>query len=261
MTVIAYNSYPSTSQLGFSLLEMAIVMTIIGLLVGGVLTGKSLIRAAELRAFQTEISQYQIAIKTFSNKYGALPGDMANATDFWGAADPNPVTCQATSSTGTIATCNGTGDGHISDFWTPPHNRYEAYRAWQQLANAGLIKGNYSGTWSGGAAHHVGGVNCPEPAANKSLAYSVFYSSINNPGFYNMAGHTFITLGQETAGWEPNDPAFSSQEMYMIDQKMDDGKPYQGKIISVFGTTSDPLTAEYDTTSDTITMPLIYIID
>ncbi len=256
-----YSRPQSTSIQGFSLLEMAIVMTIVGLLVGGVLTGKSLIRAAELRAFQTEISQYQIALSTFNNKYAAMPGDMSNATDFWGAANAAPATCQTTS-TGTVATCDGNGDGHISDFWLN-QNRYEVYRAWQQLANAGLIKGNYTGIPGSTTnnAWHVLGVNCPKSAANPSLGYSLFYTSTNNPGFYTMAGHTILTLGGQTSGWEPNDGAFTPQEMYLIDQKMDDGKPGQGKIVSVFGTTADPVTAQYDTTSDTIITPLIYILD
>ena len=72
----------------FSLVELSIVLVILGLLVGGILTGQSLIRAAELRSVTTEFSQYQTAVMTFRDKYFAIPGDMKNARDFWGASWP-----------------------------------------------------------------------------------------------------------------------------------------------------------------------------
>ena len=66
----------------FSLVELSIVLVILGLLVGGVLSGQSLIRAAELRSVTTEYSRYTTAISSFRDKYFALPGDMSNATSF-----------------------------------------------------------------------------------------------------------------------------------------------------------------------------------
>ena len=68
----------------FSLVELSIVLVILGLLTGGILTGQNLIRAAELRSVVTEFQTYQTAVMTFRDKYFALPGDMTNATDFWG---------------------------------------------------------------------------------------------------------------------------------------------------------------------------------
>ncbi|MBY6117485.1 prepilin-type N-terminal cleavage/methylation domain-containing protein [Mameliella alba] len=73
---------------GFSLVELSIVLVILGLLIGGVLTGQNLIRAAELRSVMTEFKTYQTAVMTFRDKYFALPRDMTNATDFfWGGGD------------------------------------------------------------------------------------------------------------------------------------------------------------------------------
>ena len=74
------------TRYGFSLVELSIVLVILGLLVGGVLTGQSLIRAAELRSVSTEYSRYVASVHTFRDKYFALPGDMTNATQFWGTA-------------------------------------------------------------------------------------------------------------------------------------------------------------------------------
>jgi len=65
---------------GFSLLELSIVLVIIGLIAGGIVAGSSMIRAAELRAVLTELTQYQTATNTFRDKYLGLPGDLRNAT-------------------------------------------------------------------------------------------------------------------------------------------------------------------------------------
>lgn len=71
-------------QSGFSLVEISIVIVVIGLLVGGVLAGRSVIRAAELRAVGTEMNNYVTAIYQFRDKYSGLPGDLVNATLYWG---------------------------------------------------------------------------------------------------------------------------------------------------------------------------------
>src|SRR6201999_103149 len=67
-----------TSEQGFTLIELSIVLVIIGLIVGGVLVGQDLIRAAEIRATLTQVEKFNTAVNTFYGKYGALPGDMNN---------------------------------------------------------------------------------------------------------------------------------------------------------------------------------------
>ena len=65
---------------GFTLVELSIVLVILGLLVGGVLTGQSLIRAAELRTVSTQYATFSTAVNTFRDKYFTIPGDMTNAS-------------------------------------------------------------------------------------------------------------------------------------------------------------------------------------
>src|SRR5665213_2905942 len=69
-----------TSNLGFTLIELSIVLVIIGLIVGGILVGQDLIKVAEVRAQISQIEKYNQAVNTFRAKFNAIPGDMAVAT-------------------------------------------------------------------------------------------------------------------------------------------------------------------------------------
>jgi hypothetical protein len=152
--------------------ELAIVLVILGLLVGGVLTGRSLIRASELRSITTQRSQFFTAVRSFRDKYFGLPGDITNATQIWGTQ----AGCPSAASSGT-ATCNGDGDGRIR-YSNTGNTSYESLRFWQQLANAGFISGSYSGTDSG-----AGGVataaNSPAGKKSSTLWAADYVGTIN----------------------------------------------------------------------------------
>src|SRR5665213_3308988 len=64
----------------FTLIELSIVLVIIGLIVGGILVGQDLIKAAEVRAQISQIEKYSSAVNTFRAKFAAIPGDMALIT-------------------------------------------------------------------------------------------------------------------------------------------------------------------------------------
>src|ERR1700688_3889289 len=68
------------SSSGFTLIELSIVLVIIGLIVGGILVGQDLIKAAEVRAQISQIEKYNQAVNTFRAKFNAIPGDMAVST-------------------------------------------------------------------------------------------------------------------------------------------------------------------------------------
>src|ERR1700733_13388871 len=70
----------SQRESGFTLIELSVVLVIIGLIVGGILVGQDLIKAAETRAQITQIEKYNQAVNTFRSKFGAIPGDMAVST-------------------------------------------------------------------------------------------------------------------------------------------------------------------------------------
>ena len=125
------------------MLELSIVLVIIGLLIGGIFVGQSLIHNATLNAVITEFNRYQTAVQSFKQQYQALPGDMPNATSFWGSAGGtgSDATCMNTAST-TAATCNGNGDGVIQ---TSAAGNDKILRFWQHLANAKMVGRFYSG--------------------------------------------------------------------------------------------------------------------
>ncbi len=217
----------------FTLVELSIVLVILGLLVGGVLAGQSLIHAAELRAVSTEYTNYKTALNAFKEKYMALPGDMNNAVRFWGAqaggtADGVDATCEALDSsspaTGT-ATCNGDGDGMINEMVA-----FEGYRLWQHLANAGLIEGTYTGVEDSGYAG-TPGENLPRsryPNAGWGVDYVPAFGTGSAWWFAGSYGNVLI-IGAKGAEY-PNMPLFTPPDAYNIDAKLDDGKPGSGVI-------------------------------
>lgn len=226
----------------FTLVELSIVLVILGLLVGGVLAGQSLIHAAELRAVTTEFTNYKTSLGAFREKYMALPGDMPNAVRFWGAADGATTDgidtdCIAitTAATGT-ETCNGNGNGQVSTyigttFWfSEPH---EMFRAWQHLANAGLIEGTYSGVRDAGSLWAAAvGTNIPRsrfPSGGWSLI-----------GYGNWAGDTLtfasnygnvLTLGANNPTTMARANVMKAEDAYNVDMKMDDGLPHRGMVM------------------------------
>lgn len=155
-------------QQAFSLVELSIVLVILGLLTGGILAGQSLIRASELRAVSTESSRYLTAAQTFRDKYFAIPGDMSNATKFWG--DDNDVCPDAAVTNGTPGTCNGNSDGYVRE----PGTTNEMMRFWQHLALTGLLEGSYSGVEGsvGNWYDATAGVNVPKSKLNNAQCLS-----------------------------------------------------------------------------------------
>lgn len=223
-------------QNGFSLVELSIVLVILGLLTGGVLAGKSLIRASELRSVGTQLDGYTIAAFSFRDKYFGLPGDINNATSFWGSAGGtgSDTTCQdATTTNGT--TCNGNGDGRIGD-----NAGNERGRFWQQLTNAGLIEGNYtgrlpqsSGTSQSGCST---GTSCPAMRLANTTAFPNYWIRTGSSDYGPAPGGNYFYVGSSTIpAWSTNDvpfgPILATEEAWNIDTKIDDGKPYSGKMI------------------------------
>lgn len=218
-----------TNSKGFSLVELAIVLVVMGLLVAGTLGGAELIKSAKLRAVISEIEKYKVAVESFKQQYEGLPGDLKNAASFFGQATDctTPYTDEA-------GTCNGNGDGKIGSGATTDDT--EPYTEWDQLALAKMIPGSYSGA----GTEAVVGVNVPASAHIDGAGYSLTYHA--NPWSYTDAlgrgfpGNYFM-LGKSHA--TRNDvltAAVISEDTFYMDSKIDDGTPDFGKILAGTGT-------------------------
>ena len=244
----------------FSLVELSIVLVILGLLVGGILAGQSLIRASELRAVSTEFHRYSTAFNAFRDKYFVLPGDMANATSFWGTA----ANCPGTSAQGstTQATCNGNGNNIIY----PSTNSIEHFRAWQHLANAGLIEGNYSGV-SGpddSTSDSLLGINVPQSKLS-SAGWSIRHNVSGIDVFTPSGIHIFSFGGDAADGTQTSKPTtLTPEEAWNIDTKLDDGFPPLGKVMAfrtgcTNGSSTSDLNATYVLSTKTKVCSLYFI--
>ncbi len=212
----------------FSLVELSIVLVILGLLTGGILAGQSLIRASELRAVSTEYNRYITAMQSFRDKYFALPGDMTNATSFWGDQAAGTAACaSAATADGTPGTCNGDGDGIIGP--TGSGTGAEGLRAWQQLANAGLMEGSYLGYLDAGGTKLTLGVNVPRSKLS-GAGWTLIHRStaVGNP-IWGVSTQ-FIQFGAEGSNnlWGG---ILVPEEVWNIDTKMDDGLPETGSVM------------------------------
>lgn len=208
----------------FTLVELSIVLVILGLLVGGVLAGQSLIRSAELRNITKEKDQYVVALNAFKDKYFALPGDMANAYSFWGA------TCGTNTNT-VVTGCNGNGNGRI---WNQEEG--ENIKVWEHFSLAGLIEGSFDA--SGADA----GPGVGEVATSTNIPKSRFPSGFwdLNQDSQNAAGSNvnqklFLRIG--TLASTPADPSIgyglpnlTHAEAWNIDTKVDDGAANTGTL-------------------------------
>ncbi len=106
---------------GFTLVELAIVLVIIGLLLGSILKGQSMIQNAKVKRLKADIDSIVAAVYNYQDKYNYLPGD-----------DPN----DRTSDLGATG-CTG---GDANGIW----NGTEPTCAWQELIGAGFVSGDPS---------------------------------------------------------------------------------------------------------------------
>lgn len=186
---------------GLTLIELSVVLVIIGLIASGVLVGQELIRASTLRAVMTESQTLKTALNAFVTKYGALPGDMANAQAMFGA-----TLCPDDGGGGTNP-CNG--NGIIDDT-----AGYEDTRAMMHMYIAGIYTGPMK-IWT----DNGGGMFARSryEGSDWRVTFGRYY-------------YVFKLTDNSTAGPYYDPATIGSKDAQYIELKIDDGKPQTGGV-------------------------------
>ena len=209
--------FPNTRarQGGFTLVEIAIVLVIVGLLLGGVLKGQALIEGARVTNTISQVKALQTAVYGFQDRYRVLPGNMSNAAAIIG---------------GTAVNCTwDCNDGDI--------------RPWRNSSlalNHLAASGFYSGTFP------TAEINAAPTAANaptNPFGGAMFIAHWNR---YADSGTAQTQLGVNTGRSIP------SSVLAEIDRKLDDGLPQTGSFRAAWPTDRGGAAARcFDATNNT----------
>ena len=122
--------YNQTARAGFSLIELSIVLVIIGLIIGGVVTGRQIMRNAQITNTVNAIQAYQAQIQTYMQNYGAIPGNDSGATTRFPSAGVS----------------NGSGSGTLGGSFDSATVTDESRLLWAHMRAAELVKNQVAGT-------------------------------------------------------------------------------------------------------------------
>lgn len=225
---------------GFTLVELAIVMVIIGLLIGGILKGAELVRTAKVNATISYVKATGAAIETFRDKYNAAPGDSPIAT---------------TRVPGCVAPCvGGNGDGIVGillteSTWgnqnqagTSSLPAVETSMFWKHLALADIITGVQS---SAPVSPAEAGVTHPRTPVG-----GVFEIATVEHGVTQNIGGGFILRMQASPGPLMGAQFLEADMARQIDEKMDDGNPFRGIVAGDFEGSGCGIAATHTYNSD-----------
>lgn len=116
---------------GFTLVEIAIVLVIIGLLLGGILKGQEMITQAKIKNVMADFSGISAAYHGYQDRYRAIPGDDPQAATRWTGAAVS-------------ATAGEPGNGRIQGGWSSQTAGDESRLWWDHLRRSGFVAGTGS---------------------------------------------------------------------------------------------------------------------
>lgn len=234
-------------QSGFTLIELSIVLVVIGLLVGGILVGDNMIKAASIRSQISQIDKYNAAVNAFRSKFNGLPGDL--------------LPTQA-SAFGFVTRIGGAGHGDGNGILAGGNANAtmacgETVLFWNDLSTAGLADGSFQG--ADGNYQGIGGNYCTNsnPGGGTLLLKQIIpEAKLGKGNFIIVYGDTYITSGSPPyygtfsnyyeivfvpSAWLGTDGGFNAganrlgmtpRESFAIDSKIDDGLPTTGTVLS-----------------------------
>lgn len=195
-------------QAGFSLIELAVVLVIMGLLIGGILKGRELVDSARLKRIISQLNEYRLATTAFVDKYDSLPGDFNQATQLIHSG-----------------LRNGNGNGIVEGAGLASDS--EALSFWSHLAAAELIG-------SPGLREDQNRGEFGKGAPSTSIGGG--FTVENNPR--GLSGLWFI-LGKKN-GDHGDGALLTPTQAMSLDKKIDNGYPTSGKVRAFDGSDVAP---------------------
>ncbi|NDF12530.1 MAG: prepilin-type N-terminal cleavage/methylation domain-containing protein [Proteobacteria bacterium] len=189
-----------SSNRGVTLIEVAIVLVILGLLVAGIISAQQLLQAAKVRSIVGEVERFDGAINLYVEKFRAFPGDHPAASDFFQGIN------------------NGDGDGRI-EYSGGSVTSAEGNLAWQHLSAAKLVEGVYDGE-----PDAIVGTSVP---ASKSAGGGGGYALNFNT---TIGNHLVLGLAEGVGSGLIDAPILTPTFAYSVDKKLDDGIPDTGNV-------------------------------
>lgn len=216
---------PGSSNHGFTLIEIAIVLVIVGLLAGSILAGKNLIEAATIRQQMTQIEKINTAVLTFRGKYGGLPGDL-EADD---AINVGFVPRSGGSG-------HGDGNGRIQHCDFNPSSGVvqeelgcEIVLFWSDLSAASLIEGSFTTAADADPVFTSYEESLKYYPPAKLSAYATLIPAFEYDTGKNWLATVHVT--NHDASSTGNDPhLFPVETAMVLDTKMDDQNPLAGLV-------------------------------
>ena len=197
---------------GFTLVEIAIVLVIIGLLLGGVFKGQEMITQGRIKAAVNDLSGVTAAYYAYLDRYKSLPGDDSQANARWPASV-------------LPAGSSGNSDGTISGSYNATGAASaESQFFWMHLRAAGLVTGSAASAMQ--PLNSAGGIIGVETGNGASPAGEVLQSAGAGTGF---TGFMICSSG------------LSDRVAAAVDRQLDDGIPNTGSIRAQLTATPDPI--------------------
>jgi len=216
------------NKLGFTLIELSIVMVIIGLIIGGVLVGNDLIEAAKIRSQITQIQKYHTAVNTFKLKYDYLPGDII----------PSMVTANGFTAAPTRDgdAGRGNGDGIIHSYASSLNSAIgwgvqgESLFIWEDLSeNSRLIEDNFNTAINAGiTVSDNAGFSLYLPKAKIGNGNYITVFSVGGVNYFEIIAPYQGNLNSGLLA----EAGMTVNQADAIDKKTDDGLPLSGKTLA-----------------------------